>query len=112
MLDLKYYELCRLERRKADENVHDAMVHVALPRRFGVALYKVCFSRRSTLEGTLAEEVLHEGPDIEANLLPERFVIRFEYDPLRAAVEGFFYEQGQSAHRDVFPLGTNLIIAA
>ncbi len=35
------------------------------------------------LEGTLAEQVVHEGADIEADLCPQRFIIGLEDRPLR-----------------------------
>src|SRR5207253_10655066 len=87
LLQLDDDEFGRFQRREADEDVDDAEVDVGLRRRLAVALDEVGFLRRTTLERALAEQPLHEGADVQADLRPQRFVVRLEHDPLRAAVE-------------------------
>ena len=55
------------------------------------------------LERALAEQVLHEGADVEPDLRPQRLVVGLEHHPLRAAVEALLEEQRRAAHRDVLP---------
>ena len=38
----------------------------------------------ASLEGSLAEEVVHEGADVEPDLSPERLIVGLEDHPLRA----------------------------
>ena len=63
------------------------------------AFDKVGFPRRRTLEGTLAEQVVHECAYVEANLRPERLVVRLKDHPLGTAIKALFAEQGDPAHR-------------
>jgi hypothetical protein len=72
------------ERREAHDDVDDAAVDVALGRGLLVALDEVGFLRRLALEGALAEEVVHEGADVQADLRPERLVIGLETTHLSA----------------------------
>ena len=88
-------ELGGLERGEADDDVHDARVDVVLRGRLLVALDEVRLARRRALEGALAEQVLHEGADVEADLRPQRLVVRLEDHPLRAAIEALLDEQRQ-----------------
>ena len=74
-----------------------------------VALDEVGLARRRALERALAEQVVHEGADVEADLRPQRLVVRLEHHPLEAAVEAFLEEERQAAHRDVLPLGGQLV---
>src|SRR5262245_23282298 len=82
LLDPDDDELGRLQRREADHHVDDAAVDVTLGGRLGVALDQVGLARRAALEGALAEQVLHEGADVEADLGPQRLVIGLENNPL------------------------------
>ena len=50
LLDLDDDELCRLQGRKPDDDVHDAKVDVVLRGGFLVALDEVGFGRRLALE--------------------------------------------------------------
>ena len=76
-----------------------------------IALNKVGLLRRGTLEGSLQEQPLHEGADVEANLAPQPLVIGFEDDPLRAVIQARLEEQGQPANGHVLPLRAGLIVA-
>src|SRR5262245_32978065 len=87
LLDADHDELSRLERREADEDVDDPLVDVALGRRRAVALHEVGVARRGALERALAEQVLHERADVEADLGPQRFVVGLEHRPLQAVEE-------------------------
>src|SRR4026208_1220783 len=83
LLDLDDDELRRFEGCEPDENVDDAEVDVVLRGRLGVALHEVRFARAAPLKCALADQVLHECADREANLPPERLVVGLEDDPLR-----------------------------
>ena len=93
-------EFGRLERREADDDVDDAEIDVVLRRRFLVAFDEVGFARRLALERALAEQVVHERADVEPDLRPERFVVRLEHNPLRAAIETFLDEERQCGARE------------
>ena len=112
LLDLDDDELGRLERRKADHDVDDAAVDVVLRRRLPVALDEVGLPRRPALEGALAEQVVHEGADVQADLRPQRLVVRLEDHPLRAAIQAFLDEEREPADRDVLPLRGQAVVAA
>src|SRR5262249_20483142 len=111
LLDLEDDEFRRLERGEADEDVHDAEVDVVLSRRLGVALDEVGVLRRRALEGALPEEVVHEGADVQADLRPERLVVRLEDDPLRAAEKALLDVQSGAPDRDVLPLRGEPVVA-
>src|SRR5574338_296045 len=64
LLDLQNDELRGLQRCEADQDVHDTEVDVRLGRGLAVALHEVSLLRRAALEGTLAEQALHECADI------------------------------------------------
>src|SRR5215212_8382362 len=104
LLDLDDDELGGLERSEADEDVDDAEVDVILGRGLSVALDEVSLSRRAPLKGALAEEVLHEGADVQPYLSPQRLVVRLEDHPLQVAIQGLLEEQGEPPHGDVLPL--------
>src|SRR5215211_4939143 len=104
LLDLDDHELGGLERRESDDDVHDAAIDVALRRRFLVAFDEVRVPWRAALERALAEQVLHERAEIQAQLRPERLVVRLEDGPLAAAVEAFLDEQREPPHGHVLPL--------
>ena len=70
----------------------------------GVALHEEGLVRRRALERALAEEAHHEGADVQADLRPQRLVVRLEHDPLGAAEERLLEEQREAADRDVLPL--------
>src|SRR6476646_3843321 len=84
LLDLDDDELGRLERSEADDDVHDPAVDVRLGRRLLVTFHEVGVPRGGPLERPLAEEAVHEDADVQADLGPERLVIRLEDDPLEA----------------------------
>src|SRR2546422_2188315 len=86
LLDLDHDELSRLERREPDEDVHDAAVHVILCRCLLVAFHEVRVAWGLAGKGALAKQTVHERADVEANLRPQRFVVRFEHHPLGAAI--------------------------
>src|SRR5262249_25650174 len=83
LLDLQDDELRGLERREADHDVDDPVIDIILGRRLVIALDEVRVARRFPLEGALAKQVLHEGPDVEADLGPEGLVIGLEDHPFR-----------------------------
>ena len=64
------------------------------------------------LEGALAEEVVHKGADVQADLRPERLVVGLKDHPLGAAVEALLDVERQAADGDVLLLGGQLIGAA
>src|SRR5258708_38983693 len=101
LLDLNEDELGRFEGGKSNQDVHDAQVDVVLRGRLVIALDKVGIAWCLALEGSLAEEVVHERADVEAYLRPERLVVRLEDNPFCAAIEAFFNEEGRAAHRNV-----------
>ena len=67
--------------------------------------------RRAALERALAEQAEHEGVEVEADLGPERLVVRLEHDPLGAAVQRLLEEQREPADRDVLPLRAEVVEA-
>src|SRR5918996_1125825 len=72
LLDADDHELRGLQRREPDEDVHDPEVDVVLGGGLRVDLDEVRLPRRLPLEGSLPEQVLHERPDVEAQLRPQR----------------------------------------
>src|SRR5215471_5712127 len=104
LLQLDEHELGRLERGEADEDVHDSAVDVALHGRGVVALDEVRLGRGRAGEGALPEQRLHEGGHVQAELGPERFVVRLENRPLGAAEQALLDHQRKPAHGDVLPL--------
>src|ERR1043166_9080631 len=111
LLDLDDDEFGRLERREADDDVHHAAVDAVLGGRFLVALDEVGVARRRALERPLAEEAVHERAEVQADLRPERLVVRLEDHPLRAAVETLFEIERQAADRNVLPLRGQAVVA-
>src|ERR1051326_7443646 len=104
LLDLDDHELGGLERREADDDVDDAEIAVVLGRGLGVAPHEVRVLGRGPLEGALAEQVVHEGADVEPDLRPERLVRRPRHAPPAPAVQRLLEVQGQAADGDVLPL--------
>ena len=103
-------ELGRLQRREADDDVDNAQVDIVLRGGFLVALDEVGILRRLALERALAEKPVHERADVQANLRPQRLVVRLEDHPLRAAIEALLDEQSGAPDGDVFPLGGELVV--
>ena len=66
---------------------------------------------RGALEGSLQEQALHEGTDIEPDLAPQAFVVGLEDHPLRAVIETRLQKQRQATDGNVLPFRANLIIA-
>src|SRR5436190_11498626 len=87
LLDLNDDELGRLQRCETYDNIDNTEVDIGLSGGFLIALDEVGLTRRFALESALAKESLHKGADVEADLRPQRFIIRFEDHPLRAAIE-------------------------
>src|SRR5829696_3464425 len=112
LLDLDDHDLRRLQGCETDHDVHDAAVYVVLRRGLLVALDEVRLPWALALESTLAEERLHEGADVQADLCPQGFVVRFEDHPLRPPVKTLFDVERQTADRDVLPFGRELVGAA
>src|SRR5262245_53931539 len=112
LLELDDHELGRLERREADDDVHDTQVDIVLRRRLLIALDEVRLGRRLALEGALAEQVVHERADVQADLRPQRFVVRLEHHPLQAAIQALFEVQRQAAHRHILVVVGQLVGAA
>ena len=111
LLDLDDDELGRVERRKAHQDVHDALVDAGLRIVLRVALDEVGLLRRGSLECALQEQSLHEGADVEPDLAPERLVVGLEDHPLRAVVQAGLEEKRQPPDRNVLPLRARLIVA-
>src|SRR5580698_9533159 len=72
LLNLNHDELRGLERREADQDIHDAVIDIGLRGGLAVALDEVCLGRGRALEGSLEEKGLHEGTDIQADRGPQR----------------------------------------
>ena len=72
-------------------------------------LTKYASLRRRALEGALAEQVVHERADVQADLRPERLVVGLEDDPLRCPGRALLDVQGRPAHGDVLPLARLLV---
>ena len=104
LLDPDDHELGRLEGGKTNENVDDPLVDVILGCGLLVAPDIVCFCGCLALEGTLPEEAVHEGADVQPDLGPERLVVRFENHPLGAPEEALLYKESHLANGNVFPL--------
>src|SRR5689334_22020095 len=104
LLDLDHHKFVRLERGVSDNDIHNALVNIALGGRLTIASDYVCLAGCLALEGALAEQVLHKSADVEANLGPERLIIWLEHHPLRAAIQALFDKQGRPTNRDVLPL--------
>src|SRR5882757_2983599 len=64
LLDLDDNELRRLERREANNHVHDTVVHVVLGHRLPAALHEVGIARGCARECSLATQTLHELVDV------------------------------------------------
>src|ERR1700730_5687747 len=96
LLDLDHDELSRFERRESDDDVDDAQIDVVLGGCGGIATYEIGLGRRGALERALPEQVLHEGADVQPDLRPERFIVRFEDDPLSTLIEAGLEEQRQA----------------
>src|SRR5439155_4202288 len=111
LLALDHHKFSGFLRGKANQDVDDAQIDVVLRRSFLVALHKIGFGRRLSLESALAEEVLHEGADVEPDLGPQGFVIRLEYHPLQSAVEALLKKKSCTPHGYVLPFRARLIIA-
>src|SRR3954463_11816631 len=75
LLEMDNDELRRLQRCEAHEDVDDAAVAIILGRRLLVALHEIRVARGGPLEGTLAEEPVHERAHVQANLRPQRLVV-------------------------------------
>src|SRR5215213_1388749 len=112
LLNVDDDELSRFQRSKADDDVDDAQIDVVLSGRRFIALHEVSIARRRPLKSALAEEVLHESSDVQANLRPERLVIRLEDDPLGPAIEALFKEEDQTPYGHVLVVVGELVGAA
>src|SRR3972149_7063290 len=110
LLDADHDKLGGLEGCKADLDVHDAEVAVIGRGGLAVAFDVEGLVGRAALEGALAEEAHHEGAQVLADLGPERLVVRFENNPLRAAEERLLQEEGEAADRNVLPFGGEVVI--
>ena len=86
-------------------------VAVVLRRGARVALHEVGVARRRALEGALAEQVVHEGADVEPDLRPQRLVVRLEHHPLQAAIEALLDVEREPADRDVLVLAAEAVVA-
>src|SRR6266849_3295735 len=104
LLKLNNHKLGWLKRSKADDDIDDAIVDVALSGGLLIALDEVGVLWCLALERALAEEVLHERTHIQTYLCPQRFIVRLKDNPLSASEKAFFDVEGRSAHRNVLPL--------
>ena len=111
LLDLDHDELRRIQRREADQDIHDSQVDAGLRVVFRVALHEVGLLRRGALERSLQEQALHESADVEPDLAPQAFVVRLEDHPLRAVVQTGFEKQRQPPDGDILPLRAGLVVA-
>src|ERR1043165_595240 len=97
LLDGDDDELRRPERREADQHVDDAERLILRGRRLRVGLDEVGFARRAPGERALAEEAVHEGSGGEANLRPQRLVVRLEDGEAQAPHEALLDEEREAA---------------
>ncbi len=70
MTDSDDDEFCRLERGKADEEVHDTAPDIGRCRSLTVTLDKIGLLRRPSREGTRAIEICHETMEGAPNPCP------------------------------------------
>src|SRR5437660_340988 len=85
--DLDNNEFRRLQRRKGDYDIDDAVVNIGLCRRLVVALYLERLARCVALKGPLAEQAKHKGFNRRANRGPQRLVIRLEDHPTQIVIQ-------------------------
>ena len=111
LLDLDDDKFSRFKWRKADKDVHDAVINIVLCGGLLVALDEISFARRFALERALSEEALHERADVEPDLRPKRLIVRLKNNPLCAAKEALLEKERRPPDRDVFPLGSESVIA-
>ncbi len=104
MLQPDDHELRGLQRREADDDVHDPEVDVVLRRRLAVARHEIRLARRLALERPLTKEVVHEGAHVHPDLRPQRLVVGLEDHPCQPAGEALLDEQRGAAHRHVLVL--------
>src|SRR5580704_11246527 len=102
LLDLNDNKLRWFQRCKPDQNVHYSQVLVGRCGGFAVALYKVGSLRGASLKRTLTKQGLHESPDVQTDLSPQRLVVGLEHYPLSALIQARLDVQREAADRDVF----------
>ncbi len=103
-MDLDNDELGRLERSETDQDVHHTHIAIGLGGGVPVAFDEISLAGRSALECALPEQVAQERTNIEADLRPQRLIIRFEDNPLGAAVQALLDVERKAADGDVLPL--------
>src|SRR4051812_43083188 len=111
LLELDDDELGRLQRREADADVDVAAVDVAPGCGLAVALDEIGLVRGLALERALPEHAVEERADVEADLRPERLVVRFERYPLQAAEQALLDVERGAPHRQVLPLAGETVVA-
>src|SRR5215213_1809781 len=101
LADRQDHELRWPQRREPNADGHDARIHLGLGVGLTVTLDEERLRRRLTLEGAAAEQIQHEGPDIQPQAGPQVFVVGFEHRPLDAVVEALLDENRETPDGDV-----------
>src|SRR5262249_8828565 len=110
LLELDNHELGGFKRGEADDDIDTAAVDVGLGGRLLVALDEVGIARCRALERPLAKQILHKRADVEADLRPQRLVVRLEDHPLRAAIQALLDEKGRAADGNVLPFRGQAVV--
>src|SRR5262245_44533054 len=94
-------EFRRLQRGKADNYIDYSKIDIVLGGRLGIDFDKIGVARLLALERALTEQVVHKCASGDADLRPERLIVRLKDRELQTAIETLFDEQRQPADGDV-----------
>src|SRR5262249_49572116 len=94
-------EFRRLQRGEADNYIDYSEIDIVLRGRFGIDFDEIGVARLLALERALAEQIVHKCASGDADLRPERLIVRLKDRELQAAVETLLDEQRQPADWDV-----------
>src|SRR5205085_12121760 len=73
---------------------------------------EISLARRPALKRALPEKILHKRADVQPDLRPERFVVRLEDGPLRAAIQTLFDVEREPTDRHILVFVRELVCAA
>src|SRR5688572_24906393 len=106
--DAENHKLCWLDWRYTDfANEHpgiDVLLGIGLPVAFHIERFVGCSPKQSTSPPGLSEE----RGDVSPNPRPQSFVVRLEYHPLGADVNGKLNIVGEASNVNVAPLRGSL----
>jgi hypothetical protein len=92
LTDTEDHELGWVRRRDTDQTDESAVVDIVLRHRRAIAADEVRLLGLRAHQRTGLPDAEEERFDRLDDALPERLIIRFEYDPLRAAVDRVLQE--------------------